>query len=99
MKLYLDDIRKCPDGWIQAFTASEAINILKLGYVTDLSLDHDLGEMENGTGADVTKFLMQQVFEGNTSIVPANITIHSANPVGIANMESDIRWILQRMQG
>lgn len=98
MKLYLDDIRKCPEGWIQAFTANEAIKILQTGFVTDLSLDHDLGEAKNGTGADVTKFLMQQVFDGNTRIVPTNISIHSANPVGVKNMESDIRWILQRIQ-
>ena len=43
MKVYLDDLRPVPDGWVLAKTASEAIGLLTTRTVTDLSLDHDLG--------------------------------------------------------
>jgi hypothetical protein len=43
MKVYLDDERPVPDGWIGCKTPSEAIELLKTGQVETISLDHDLG--------------------------------------------------------
>ena len=42
MKLYLDDVRPVPPGWVLAKTVPEAIELLKQG-VDEASLDHDLG--------------------------------------------------------
>jgi len=43
MKVYLDDERVAPDGWVQVRWKDKAIELLQTGAVTHLSLDHDLG--------------------------------------------------------
>lgn len=53
MKLYLDDERKTPVGWVRVFWPEEAIAWLKTEMVTEISLDHDLGDDDRGTGYDV----------------------------------------------
>lgn len=42
MKLFVDDIRMCPEGWDLARTNSDAIRMLSTGYVEEISLDHDI---------------------------------------------------------
>lgn len=42
MKLYVDDLRRCPDGWKLARTITEAISHLHNGRVHEISLDHDI---------------------------------------------------------
>lgn len=92
MKLFLDDLRPAPDGWTHARTASEAITHLQRGGVTALSLDHDLGEAEAEvrTGYQVACWIEQCAHEGRWNVVPKTITIHSANPVGRANIQAAI---------
>lgn len=53
MKLYLDDKRETPAGCVRVFWPDEAIAWLKTGAVTEISLDHDLGDDNRGTGYDV----------------------------------------------
>ncbi len=50
MKVYLDDERIAPDGWRQVRWPEEVIELLETGEVTELSLDHDLGDDDHGTG-------------------------------------------------
>lgn len=82
---------------MRAFTAPEAIELLKTGKVTHLSLDHDLGPAEAGTGYDVCLFVEQKVFEKSfdfkNPFVPPVMTVHSANPVGRQRMEVAIKMI------
>lgn len=42
MKLYVDDIRACPEGWIPARTVTEAIRTLATLPIQEVSLDHDI---------------------------------------------------------
>ena len=42
MKLFVDDLRACPDGWQLARTNTEAIRLLAGGWVDEISLDHDI---------------------------------------------------------
>lgn len=44
MKLWHDDIRPAPEGWVWARTNDEAKTHLKTGLVEEISMDHDLGE-------------------------------------------------------
>jgi hypothetical protein len=89
MKIWLDDIRPMPDGFdIHVMKASEAISYLKAGNVELISLDHDLGDEANGTGYDVAKFIEEAAF--NRILKPLVVRVHSANPVGISNMERAI---------
>lgn len=77
MKVFLDDEREAPNGWARTFWPEDTIALLKTGLVTDLSLDHDLGDDTRGTGYTVLLWLEERVFlEG---ITPPKITIHSAN--------------------
>jgi hypothetical protein len=94
MKIYLDDdanYRITPDGWHRTFTASETIELLKTEQVTHLSLDHDLGPLEAGTGYDVVCWIEQMVIEKQFN--PPIMTIHSANPVGRQKMQAAIQMI------
>lgn len=43
INLYVDDVRRSPDGWILASTVSRAKEWLTAGVVEKLSLDHDMG--------------------------------------------------------
>jgi hypothetical protein len=55
MKIYLDDERPVPEGWILVKTAHHAITLLRqhANEIEVISLDHDLGPPESGTGYDV----------------------------------------------
>jgi hypothetical protein len=44
MKLWHDDIRPAPDGWVWARTNTEAQKLLQTGEVEEISMDHDLGD-------------------------------------------------------
>jgi hypothetical protein len=43
MRVWLDDVRDAPDGWVHVQTPEEAIELLRSGKVKEISLDHDLG--------------------------------------------------------
>lgn len=94
MKVYLDDERSTPDGWVRVYWPSEAIELLKSGGVTELSLDHDLGDDERGTGYDVVLWIEEQV--ALHEFVPPKMSVHSANVSARAKMEAGIRAIMAR---
>lgn len=77
IKIFLDDERATPEGWIRAFWPEEVIALLEQGGVTHLSLDHDLGDDEHGTGNDVVLWIEEAVMCRNFS--PPEMTVHSAN--------------------
>jgi len=83
MKIYLDDLRPIPEGYIGCRTADEAITLLNTGKVIEISFDHDLGT--DSTGYDVACFLEKQVILGTIKLPEWHI--HSANPVGRKRIE------------
>ena len=90
IKLFLDDCRKCPKGYNQVFTAEQAIIFLKAFDVSHISLDHDLGPIEAGTGYDVACYIeTEHAIHGKF----ANLKwrIHSSNPVGRQRMAAALR--------
>ena len=91
MKVYLDDERHTPNGWVRVFWPDETIELLKTGNVNELSLDHDLGDDQRGTGYDVVLWIEEQV--ALHGFVPPTIAVHSANVSARAKMESGIRAI------
>ena len=62
--------------------------------VTDLSLDHDLGDDSRGTGNDVILWIEKEVV--TRGFVPPRITVHSANPSARQKMEAGISSIERR---
>lgn len=89
MKVWLDDERPAPDGWRRVRWPDEAIALLKTDTVTHLSLDHDLGDDERGTGYDVVLWLEEAVAtRGFTP--PETIRVHSANSSARLKMQAGI---------
>jgi len=84
MKLWVDDERPAPEGWAGAKTYQEAIDLLLIEKVEELSLDHDLADFSSDgrekTGYDVALWLVQRKLDGQS--IPAQISCHSANPIG-----------------
>ena len=91
MKVYLDDERPTPEGWVGVAWPNEAIELLKTGEVTDLSLDHDLGDDERGTGYHVLLWLEEQV--ALHGFRPPRCQVHSANSSARLKMQSAIQRI------
>lgn len=93
MKVYLDDLRPTPEGWVRVYWPDEAIELLKTGEVEIISLDHDLGDDERGTGNDVVLWIEEAVFTQH--FTPPEIKVHSANSAARKKMEAGIASIKQ----
>lgn len=77
MKLWVDDYRYPPEGWVWAQTLEDALDIVQnvpIYMITEMSLDHDLG------GDSTTRPLVRWMAEFNTW--PDSVRVHSDNPVG-----------------
>jgi len=96
-KVWLDDVRKAPSGWIHF----EEIESLKSYYkkhhknIKEMSLDHDLGD-NIPPGYEFLLWLEEMVYTGKYTKVPV-IRVHSANPVGKRRMEQSIKSINKRI--
>lgn len=101
MKLYLDDIRPCPEGWTYAQTVSEAVSQVEACLArgetwTHASLDHDLAEEHyrisrdgspphTGTGLDFVDWMIER------NMWPEHPPrVHSMNPDGAKRMKQAI---------
>lgn len=87
MKIWLDDIRSAPDGWISCRWPEEVIKLLETNNVKEISLD-DLDDpniigqgycssIKERTGYDVLLWIEEQVV--NNNFKPPKIYIHTAN--------------------
>ena len=91
IKIWVDDIREVPEGYIGTKSVDETIMLIEKiesegGKIGLLDLDHDLGDYAQ-FGGDAIKILDYLV--EHEKFYP--IKIHTANPVGRANMERVIR--------
>jgi len=93
MNVYLDDERQTPEGWIRVYWPDEAIRLLETGQVQVISLDHDLGDDERGTGYDVITWLEEAVI--TRGFIPPEMRVHSANLSARQKMEMGIQSILR----
>lgn len=91
MKLFLDDERTPPEGWVHVRRPKDAIDILKTGSVAEISLDHDLGDDAGGTGYDVILWIEEAV--ATQEFVPPKIVVHSANSSARQRMDAGIQSI------
>lgn len=82
MKLYVDDVRRPPAGWALARTVKEAIGILEVGGVTEVSLDYFIGEGEGGTFLPVAHFIAGMPLDRR----PQQVFLHTASDVGAAKL-------------
>ncbi|QFT88605.1 hypothetical protein FIU87_08120 [Bacillus sp. THAF10] len=75
INVFLDDSRKCPEGYILAEDIDQCLALLENHAIAHLSLDHDLvNKYRNGL------LLVEKMVE--YELYADRITIHSANSVG-----------------
>jgi hypothetical protein len=91
MKIWLDDVRPAPDGFVLAHSVNEAIMLIEYAETTGAGIelidcDHDLGDYFNDGGDGIK--LLDWLCERQT-FYP--IALHTANPVGKENMERVIK--------
>ena len=80
MRVWLDDIRPAPEGWVWVETVEEAIELMSSGEVLEASLDHDLGDGEQEGYALV-------LYMAENDLWPKEaISVHSSNPPGAERM-------------
>lgn len=96
MRVYLDDERQTPEGWIRVYWPEEAIELLSTGNVEEISLDHDLGDDEHGTGYDVVLWIEEAVILRD--FIPPKMTVHSANSSARIKMEAGIASIYRNVR-
>jgi hypothetical protein len=104
VKLWHDDVRPAPEGWVWARTNSSAKSLLETRLVTECSLDHDLG-FHDVLRPDDPKSLAKVVRPHGrteetgldlvnwmvaTGCVPAKVTIHSWNRDGATAMAASL---------
>lgn len=86
-KVYLDDVRDTPTGYVRTYCPQETIQHLEQGWVSHLSLDHDLGdgdcpecglEASSFHGYTVLTWLEEQVVVHGFA-PPKHIAVHSDN--------------------
>lgn len=84
-KLYLDDLRSVPQGFIGVRSYAEFVTYIETNGLPDfISFDHDLGLQENGF--DCAKWLVNYCLDNEMEL--PDFTVHSQNPVGKKNIES-----------
>lgn len=88
MRIFLDDERVTPPGWVRTYWPDEAIKLLDKGGVTEISLDHDLGDDTRGTGYDVIVWIEEAVI--TRDFIPPIIKVHSANSSAKVKMQLGI---------
>ena len=77
--VYLDDCRRCPEGFVHAKNAEECILLLAEETVDVLSLDYDLGWGEP-TGLEVARFIAE------SGRYPRRIYLHTSSASGRMHM-------------
>jgi hypothetical protein len=93
MKVWLDDIRIPPDGWIWAKNADEFSVLLFTRYISEISFDHDIASFTD-TGDEVTGYTclcwVEKMIMNDPNFPIPKMYVHSANPVGRQKMQKVI---------
>ena len=88
LELLIDDLRNIKDVDLVARTAWEGIEYLKNEPITHLYLDNDLGDDQPMEGVDILAWAR------DNKLVPPNVFIVSANPIGKRRMEDILNFDL-----
>ena len=88
MKLWIDDLRKPPKGYVWCKSVNDAIMFIEQNYnvIELIDIDHDAGDYADcgGDFINVLNYMEEHHLK-------APIRIHSQNPVGVANMRRIIQ--------
>ncbi|WP_248925593.1 cyclic-phosphate processing receiver domain-containing protein [Paenibacillus hamazuiensis] len=79
IRVFLDDMRRCPEGFVLAKDAAECILLLEQCEVEVLSLDYDLGPGQP-TGLEVVMHMVRK------RLFPREIYLHTSSASGRVSM-------------
>lgn len=99
MKLFIDDIRPIPEGWIGARNIGDAAFFMRNQTFTAISFDNDMGEEKEG--ADLANWLEQKLATGEFSkerFKNCVFTVHSSNPAACVRIEQALVKIRELIQ-
>lgn len=95
IKLWIDDIRPAPEGYMVFTTTNAALCFIYQNYniIDEISLDHDAGDYAKDGGDYINVLREMQRFSRRHDLDFSHIKfrLHSANSVGVQNM----RYILE----
>ena len=84
VRVWLDDVRPAPEGWVWTKTVQETRERIERGDVAEVSLDYDLDLTDpNHKGSEIAAWLRRQAMRGVE--IPV-VHVHTANPHGGALM-------------
>jgi len=93
MKIYIDDLREPKGKFDKVLRSSEeAIEWLtRYGCPCFISFDHDLGGED--TAMIIVKWMVEMDMNMSGDWIPLNFSwnVHSANPVGVANIDGYLK--------
>ncbi len=78
IKIWLDDTREAPDGFLPFNNIEDIIKLINKNRVGYISFDHDLGYEK--TGCDLARYIEEKAYNGEIDSIGWDV--HSANPVG-----------------
>lgn len=102
LRLYLDDVRPTPPGWVGCRWPRDVIAHLRAGDVDVVSLDHGLADAPAASAegrAEVTGDAVIQYCREMLElhgVAPPELRIHSDNPSGIRSMRQGIARLRER---
>ena len=103
MKLWIDDVRPAPEGYIWCKSTLNALHTIyhNADEIEEIALDHDAGEyvFEGGDFIEVLKELERLCYSINPlkraywldHCIKFKFSLHSQNPVGVENMRRIIK--------
>jgi hypothetical protein len=91
MKIWVDDVRPAPEGYIWCSSTNEALRLIvpNIEDVEIIHLDHDMGDTFGGDAIIILEELERKSHRDTTFALAVNkiiFKIHSMNPVGVENM-------------
>jgi hypothetical protein len=94
IKLWVDDVRPTPEGYTGFMTTNAALRFIHQNYniIDEISLDHDAGDCvkEGGDYINILKEMERLSRREGFDFSHIKFYLHSANPVGVANMRAII---------
>jgi len=96
-KLWLDDVRPAPPGWLWVYTVDEAIGVIMQGGITEISLDNDLGATEP-EGYKVADWIEEQAVLGKLERIN-RLAAHTQNMCARDRMTNAFRNAVRAWDG
>jgi hypothetical protein len=96
MKLWVDDIRPAPEGYILCRSTNEALRLIvaNIDKIKTINLDHDMGDTFGGDAINILTELERKSYRDENfkqEVDKITFKLHSMNPVGVENMRAIIQ--------